>query len=364
MERQISLRSAAAVSLGFLLLLAATLAADSIPPPPPTPPLGAGVTEYATPTTQSGVSGLTSGPDGALWFTENDAGKIGRITTVGAITEYPLPNSGSRPRDIVTGPDGALWFVELSSTVSRVGRITTSGIITEYTIPNTTTQIWPSAIAVGPDGALWLTEPNADAIVRCTTAGSCTEYAVTAGSSPMKIVAGADGALWFAESGANKVGRITTSGSLSEYTLPPGDYSFFITAGPDSTLWIPRLGKVARITTTGSVIEYASPDTIPTGIAAGFSAMWVGSLNGKLVRITSTGLTSEYTLGVSPGSPTVGPDGAIWFTEFAKIGRFDPNFAVAVPVAGMGAMILLGTLLVIVATLGCRQRSAGARRPA
>ena len=34
--------------------------------------------------------GITPGPDGNLWFTENGAGKIGRITTGGVITEFSL----------------------------------------------------------------------------------------------------------------------------------------------------------------------------------------------------------------------------------------------------------------------------------
>jgi streptogramin lyase len=34
--------------------------------------------------------GITTGPDGALWFTEQNASKIGRITTAGVITEFPL----------------------------------------------------------------------------------------------------------------------------------------------------------------------------------------------------------------------------------------------------------------------------------
>ena len=43
--------------------------------------------------------GITAGPDGNLWFTEN-AGKIGQINpTTDAITEYPIPYAGPRPGD-------------------------------------------------------------------------------------------------------------------------------------------------------------------------------------------------------------------------------------------------------------------------
>ncbi len=40
------------------------------------------------------------------------------------------PNS--EPNGITTGPDGAIWFVEEGVSVSNIGRITTSGEIKEY----------------------------------------------------------------------------------------------------------------------------------------------------------------------------------------------------------------------------------------
>ncbi len=46
------------------------------------------ITEYWVPTPSSWPSGITAGPDGNLWFTENSAHTIGKITTHGAVTEY------------------------------------------------------------------------------------------------------------------------------------------------------------------------------------------------------------------------------------------------------------------------------------
>src|SRR5262245_26658425 len=48
------------------------------------------ITEFSVPTSNSGLWGITVGPDGALWFTEADGSKIGRITTAGMITEFPM----------------------------------------------------------------------------------------------------------------------------------------------------------------------------------------------------------------------------------------------------------------------------------
>jgi streptogramin lyase len=47
---------------------------------------GVTITEYPIPTSASLPFGVTAGPDGALWFTEAEGNKIGRITP-------PLPTS-------------------------------------------------------------------------------------------------------------------------------------------------------------------------------------------------------------------------------------------------------------------------------
>ena len=50
------------------------------------------------------------------------ARRIGRITDSGVITEFPIPGSGRGAEDITTGSDGALWFTDPAN--GRVGRIT------------------------------------------------------------------------------------------------------------------------------------------------------------------------------------------------------------------------------------------------
>jgi virginiamycin B lyase len=84
------------------------------------------ITEFPLPTPTSPTatslpSDITSGPDGNLWFTEQDGNQIGRITPQGVITEFPLPIPNSSPHGITSGPDGNLWFTEAAE---KIGRIT------------------------------------------------------------------------------------------------------------------------------------------------------------------------------------------------------------------------------------------------
>src|SRR5215212_6400454 len=118
---------AALCAVAFLVGLAMVLS-------PGTGPVSAqAITEFTVPTPNSSPNGIVSGPDGALWFTELNANRIGRVTTAGAFTEFPLPTPNSAPFWIVVGPDGALWFTEIFG--NRIGRITTAGAITAFTVP-------------------------------------------------------------------------------------------------------------------------------------------------------------------------------------------------------------------------------------
>jgi virginiamycin B lyase len=103
-------------------------------------------------------------PDGAIWFTEHDASKIGRITSAGVVTEYKTLTKDSGPVGIARGSDNNLWFVEREG--NQVGRITPSGVVSEYPIPS-----------VNP--------------------------------APREIITGAGRTLWFIESGTSKLGLIT-----------------------------------------------------------------------------------------------------------------------------------------------------------
>ena len=55
------------------------------------------VTVYPIPTSGSNPFGITVGPDGNLWFTEEFGDNIGRITPSGQITEFPIGGSGEFP---------------------------------------------------------------------------------------------------------------------------------------------------------------------------------------------------------------------------------------------------------------------------
>src|SRR6266567_959114 len=173
-------------------------------------------TEFALPQLSekdcaSGPQGITVGPDGALWFTEPELNKIGRITTQGQVSEFALPIARMGPAEITAGPDGALWFTQPGP--NQIGRITTQGQISEFALPSSLDP--PSnggGITTGPDGALWFTQ-GWGPLGRIPTQGHITLFSPPYTGGPGRIVAGPDGALWMTEVDphAGLIGRFSPS---------------------------------------------------------------------------------------------------------------------------------------------------------
>ena len=53
-----------------------------------------------------------------------DGNNFGRITTAGVVTEFAIPTPSPKPYGITAGPDGALWFTEYNGT--KIGRLAAS----------------------------------------------------------------------------------------------------------------------------------------------------------------------------------------------------------------------------------------------
>jgi len=308
----------------ILLTVAFSMGLLALPAQASTPP-GA-ISEYAIPA-GSEAAGIAAGPDGNLWFTENDRHMIGRITPTGTLTEFPLANV-PEPLQIAAGPDGNMWFTENKG--DAIGRITMSGVVTEYALAPGR---GPDDITAGPDGNLWFTEYNGNRIGKITPTGVITEYPLPdPWLLPGGITAGPDGNLWFTAN--NLIARVTPTGDFTGFPLTGvGDVPFSIAAGPDGNLWFTEYtgDRIARITPAGVIteidLENAGPD-YPYGIATGPEGnLWFAASGTNAIgRITPDGTMTQFPIPTPNSTPygiAAGPDGSLWFSEFTgdKIGR-------------------------------------------
>ena len=61
---------------------------------------------------------------GAIILLSAVVGMAGHVLAV-TFSEFPVPTANSSPNDIAAGPDGALWFTEAQA--NKIGRVTISG---------------------------------------------------------------------------------------------------------------------------------------------------------------------------------------------------------------------------------------------
>jgi streptogramin lyase len=153
-----------------------------------------------------GITAITYGPDGNLWFTERDANMVGRVTPLGRITEFAV--SGN-PRGITSGGDGNLWFTE--ETGNRIGRITPDGVVAEFPIPTPNSVPW--GIAAGDNGTIWFTESGAGRIGKLTvTPVACGPSTLCLGGNRYEV-----SAVWQTADGQSGVAHPVALGADSGY---------------------------------------------------------------------------------------------------------------------------------------------------
>jgi len=284
-------------------------------------------------TPDSAPYGITLGPGGAMWFTENGVGQVGRIDPTGTITEYPLPSTLPNPTGITVGPDGNLW---LTTNNSQVGRITTAGVATAFATPSSSN--W---ITSGPGGLLWYSTISfgSPKVGSLTTAGAATEFPLGSLLQAYGVVTGPDGNLWVNMQHA--VGQVSPSGSLlASYTIPSGSGGGGIASGSDGDLWfVDQQGNaIQNITTSGTMTSYPIPTASSDPydiVTAPDGTLWFTELQAnKIAQITTSGAIAEYSIPTHDSLPrhlSVASDGSSWFAESAtnKIGRLVPGAAPA-----------------------------------
>jgi virginiamycin B lyase len=252
-----------------------------------------------------GPYALASGPDGALWVTLVHGGEVARVTVDGEVERF---DAGVRPSIIAAGPDGALWFTRADAIV----RLTTSGEQTAFAVDS------PFGIVAGPDRALWFTAT--DRVGRLALDGTIDEWALPPDSLPAMIARGPDGALWFTLNQASAIGRIDVRGDLRLRDTPTRAAGPVGIAATHDALWFTEIlaGRIGRIADEAPIQELAldDPEAKPHAvIPAQADGVWV-SLWGadQIAHVSDEGevATIDLPAGSEPHGMAIGPDEALW----------------------------------------------------
>ena len=198
---------------------------------------GAVVEEFSVQASEAGGAplGITCGPAPsrggayeALWFTEYDGNRIGRIQQDSPYTiddSWLLEDPGSGPWGIAVGPDNNVWFTEeVANKIGRINPITGSKV--EIAIPvGPHPNPRPQGITPGPSTSmysrLWFAASIGNYIGELNTNlkwDKTFAYPVpTTGSTPRDITS-VPGYLWFTEFEGNRIGLVDL-----EVEPPPDD---------------------------------------------------------------------------------------------------------------------------------------------
>ena len=181
---------------------------------------------YNAPATNTSLQGITTAPDGTIWFTETTAGKLGHIipcvTALCKITDYGPPPTVhiTFPIQLAAYRDGTVWFTDHGG--SQFGSFNPStgewrvfgiGYCSESYNPDCRVGL-PNAIALDSNGMIWFSEHFAGRVAKYDpTTGSLTEYFVPATSVPYVwwMWPGPGNLVWFTAFGLGRIGYVNAS---------------------------------------------------------------------------------------------------------------------------------------------------------
>ena len=296
------------------------------------------------PHVHSGPSGITAGPDGALWFTEPDGNKIGRITTAGVVTEFTVPTTGSNPS--TSRPGRTARCGSPKKTATRSGGSPPAAPSPNSPIPRPSAtrrhrggagrrargspsngqqdrahhhrgrhhqfaiahrRQPPAGITAGPDGALWFTEQRQQDRAHHDRRRRHRIHRARRHHRPMASRPGRTARCGSPRSARNKIGRITTAGaspnSRSHGRQPPRWHH----GGAGRRAVVHRNGRRTRsgaspppapLPSSRSRRPAATPSASPRDPTARCGSPKHGA--NKIGRITTAGVITEFPVADRP----------------------------------------------------------------
>jgi virginiamycin B lyase len=274
------------------------------------------------------------------------------------VEEYEVP-SGSHPHDVAPAPDGAVWYTAQAS--GELGRLDPRTGETRH-IPLGEGAA-PHGVIVGPDGAPWITDGGLNAIVHVDPRTEKVRRFPLPASAPGANLNTATfdrrGVLWF--TGQNGVyGRLDPDvGRVEVFEAPGGVGPYGITTTPGGDVYYASLAGsyIARIDRGSGAATVLEPPTAGQGARRVWSdsrgRIWVSEWNAGRVAVYDPAARRwrEWRLPGSNPQPYavyVDEHDVVWLSDFGAnaLVRFDPlrgKFRVVrLPSAGANVRQLLG----------------------
>jgi virginiamycin B lyase len=251
-------------------------------------------------------------------------------------TEFPLPE-GSGPHDVAPAAHGAVWFT--AQAAGALGRLDPrTGHVDEFPLGRNSA---PHGVIVGPDGAPWITDGGLNAIQRVDPAShAIRSFPLPANRSGANLNTAAfdqSGTLWF--TGQTGVyGKLEAkSREVRVWDAPRGAGPYGITATPSGNVYFASLAGsyIARIDPSTEAAIVVEPPTPRQGARRIWSdskgALWISEFyGGQIARFDpSRNAWQSWRLPGSHPQPYgiyVDEHDTVWVSDFgaSTLLRFDP----------------------------------------
>ncbi len=253
-------------------------------------PVRASIKLWPVPTPGSRPHDPLATRDGAIWYTGQLAGKLGRLDPkTGEIKEFPLKTPHTGPHGLAEDKDGNIWFT--GNHLGLVGKLDPrTGAVTEYRMPDPKAKD-PHTIAIDPAGTVWFTAQNANMVGRIDPKSGEVKLVTspTPNSRPYGLVINSKGIPVFVEFGSNKIATIDPATlAIKEYPLPnAASRPRRLALTPDDAVWYADFsrGYLGRLDlASGAHQEWPSPSgprSQPYGIVFAKGALWYNESGAK-----------------------------------------------------------------------------------
>lgn len=268
-----------------------------------------------------------------LTLLSNTPGSLGAQA---GVQEYPVPR-GSRAHDVAPAPDGAVWYTAQGT--GELGRLDpASGRTRHITLGDGSA---PHGVIVGPDGAPWITDGGLNAIVRVDPrTDEVRRFPLPPerrGANLNTATFDRRGVLWFTGQGG-VYGRLDPrTARLEVFDAPRGRGPYGIATAPDGSVYYASLAgnHIARVNLETGAATVLEPPTPQQGArrvwADSRGRIWVSEWNSGQLGMydPGAGRWREWKLpGDRPQAYAVYVDNRdmVWVSDFGAnaMVRFDP----------------------------------------
>ncbi|MET0986587.1 MAG: lyase [Steroidobacteraceae bacterium] len=172
----------------------------------------------------TGPHNLILGEDGAIWYSGNRVGNIGRLDPEQGIVveKIALPAGIRDPHTLIGDGKGHIWFTAQAS--NTIGRLTLAGHkVDAVTVP--TPNSLPYGIAVDARGRPWANLLGTNELASVDPKTLKLERIATPRKEARtrRVAVASDGAIWYTDYAAGHLGRFDPkTRKFSEWALPSG----------------------------------------------------------------------------------------------------------------------------------------------